>query len=303
MKNFNPEDYKIFECLTGSKMYGTDTPESDEDFRGICVPPLEILLDPFMNFDQKDSGFDTEDKTIYNLSKFMKICSEMNPNVVELLFVPKKNILFKDKRWDKILENKNLFLSKKAKYTFTGYSISQLNAIKSHRQWFVSPPKNKPHRKDFGLTDSPIVSGLNLENSLNMPYELFKPEYHDELVREREYREEKRKWDNYVSWRDNRNPQRRELEDKWGFDTKHGSHLVRLMTEGKELLLTGNITFPLENAEEIKAIKNGKYSYEEILNMAETMEKEFETWYEKSTLPNSPDRNKLKELYLDIVLG
>lgn len=303
MKNFNPEDYKIFECLTGSKMYGTDTPESDEDFRGVCVPPLEILLDPFMSFDQKDSGFDTEDKTIYNLSKFMKICAECNPNITELLFVPERNILFKDKRWERVLENKNLFLSKKAKFTFTGYSFSQLQSIKNHRQWFVSPPKDKPHRKDFGLTDSPIVSGMNLENSLNMPYELFKPEYHDELVREREYREEKRRWDNYVSWRDNRNPQRRALEDKWGFDTKHGSHLVRLMTEGKELLLTGNITFPLENAEEIKAIKNGKYSYEEILDMAETMEKEFETWYEKSPLPKMPDRNKLKELYLEIVLG
>ena len=73
MKDFNPEDYKIFECLTGSKMYGTNTLESDTDIRSICIPPLKVLLNPFMNFEQKDSGFIEEDKAIYNLSKFMKL--------------------------------------------------------------------------------------------------------------------------------------------------------------------------------------------------------------------------------------
>ena len=301
MKQFNPEDYRIFECLTGSKLYGTNTPESDEDFRGICLPPKDVLLDPFVDFEQKNSGFEEEDRTIYDLGKFMKLCADGNPNILELLFCPESNIVYKTSAWDRIVDNKNLFLSKKVKFTFSGYSFSQLQKIKNHRQWFIDPPKDKPHRKDFGLTDSPIVSGMNLENSLNMPMELFKEKYVDELKREREYRNEKKKWDNYISWRDNRNPQRRELEDKYGYDAKHASHLVRLMTEGKELLLDQTITFPLRNAEEIRAIKNGKYTYEEIIDMAETFDKEFEMWYDLSTLPNSPDKKGLKKLYLEII--
>jgi len=299
--NFIPENNIIFECIAGSRLYGLATSESDIDYRSVCLPPLDIILDPFISFDQKDSGFEEDDKVIYALGKFFKLCAGGNPNLIELLYVSDKNIVYKNSVWDKIIENKNLFLSKKIKHTFLGYGMSQLQKIKNHRQWFINPPKDKPHRKDFSLTDKPIVSGMNLENSLNMPMELFKAKYVDELKREREYRNEKKKWDNYVSWRDNRNPQRRELEDRYGYDAKHASHLVRLMTEGKELLLDQTITFPLKNSEEIRAIKNGKYTYEEIIDMAETFDKEFEMWYDLSTLPKSPDKKGLKKLYLEII--
>ena len=301
MRDFDPIEYRIFEAVVGSNLYGTATPESDMDYRGVCIPPMDVLLNPFMPFEQKDSGFEEEDRAIYALGKFLKTCADSNPNIIELLFIPEQSIIFKTKYWDKIIENKHLFVSTKARYTFSGYAISQLNAIKNHRQWFISPPKNKPERKDFGLTDSPIVSGENLENALNIPHELFKPEYHEELVRERAYRFEKKKWDNYISWKNNRNPKRRELEDKYGYDAKHASHLFRLMTEGKELLLTGNITFPLPNAEEIRNIKNGLYEYDEMLEKAKLFDREFETWYNESILPKAPDRNKLTELYFEII--
>ena len=106
-----------------------------------------------------------------------------------------------------------------------------------------------------------------------------------------------------MQWKTNRNPKRKASEEKMQFDGKYASHLFRLMLEGKELLLTGNITFPLPDAEWLLAIKNGEYKYEQILEMATNMEKDFETWYKQSPLPNSPDINKLKDLYFDIVLG
>lgn len=296
---FNPEEHLIFECVTGSNLYGLATPESDVDRRGICIPTKEVLLNPFENFEQKDSGFEEEeDRAIYALGKFFKLCADSNPNVEELLFVPEDRILVNSAAWRCILLNKSLFLSKKAKFTFTGYSFSQAKAIERHRQWFIDPPKEKPTRKQFGLTDTPLTSAVNIDS---LPYELFKSEVVDELRREREYREEKRKWDNYVAWRDNRNPKRKALEDEFGYDLKYASHIVRLLLEGKELLLTGNITFPLTEAEEILAIKQGKYTYDEFMLMIRNMEKEFETWYNQSILPNSPDRNKLLELYYTII--
>jgi uncharacterized protein len=301
MKDFDPTKHLIFEGITGSKLYGTNTPESDTDRRGVCTPPMDVLLNPFMPFEQKDSGFEEEDRVIYALGKFFALCADCNPNIVELLFVPENMILFNSPEWELVQENKHLFLSKKAKYTFTGYAFSQLNAIKTHRQWFIDPPKKKPERKDFGLKEVPLVTGDNLDHALNIPHDLFKDEFREELMNEREYRIQKKKWDNYVAWRDNRNQKRREMEDKFGYDCKHASHLIRLMTEGKELLLTGNITFPLENSDEIRAIKNGKYSYDEILGIAENMDREFDTWYESSTLPKAPDRNKLLDLYIEII--
>jgi hypothetical protein len=178
-----------------------------------------------------------------------------------------------------------------------------LNAIKTHRKWFINPPKKKPERKDYKLTDSPKVSGEGLQAISNIKFEYLEESFRDELRRELEYREQKRSWDNFISWRDNRNPERRRLEELYGYDVKHASHLFRLMLEGKELLLTGNITFPLINNEEIRAIKNGKYTYDETVEKAEVLDKEFEEWYNISKLPHHADINGLTELYFKIVLG
>ena len=302
MKQFDPDKYKIFECITGSVLYGTNTPESDVDKRAICLPPMEVLIDPFMSFNVKDS-FEGEDRAIYDLGKFFELCSQMNPNIVEMLFIPEDKVIFSSATWKYVLEHKELFLSKKARHTFTGYSISQLKAIIRHREWFIDPPSHKPTRKEFGLSETPLVSEANIQNMMGVPNNLFKNEYYEELQNERRYRETKKKWHNYMQWQTNRNPKRKASEEKMGFDGKYASHLFRLMVEGKELLLSGNITFPLPKADWLLAIKNGEYKYEQILEMASNMEEEFELWYEQSTLPKSPDINSLKSLYFDIVLN
>ena len=299
--NFDVEKARIFECVTGSRLYGTNTPESDYDYRGVCIPPMEILLHPFMNFDQKDSGFEQEDRSIYGLSKFFKLCADANPNIIELLFVPEKNILFSNTIWDKIIENRDLFISKKAKFTFTGYAFSQLNAIKRHRQWFINPPDRKPLREDFGLIDSPKISLALIKSMETLNKSLIKDEYVDEFNREKEYRKTKENWDHYQEWMKNRNPKRRELEEKYQFDCKHGSHLFRLLTEGEELLKTGKITFPLPNAEELLAIKNGLYTYEEVIEKAEEFEKKFDIWYNESPLQFGANIPGLTKLYFECI--
>ena len=154
----NVEKYIIFEAITGSQLYGLATPESDTDYRGVCVPPLEVLLNPFQGFEQKDSGFKEEDRAIFALGKFMKLCADNNPNIIELLFIPQQSMVFKTPAWDKIIQNKDLFISKKAKHTFTGYAFSQLKRIERHRKWFVDPPKKMPTREMFGLGGNKIVS-------------------------------------------------------------------------------------------------------------------------------------------------
>jgi uncharacterized protein len=67
-------------------------------------------------------------------------------------------------------------------------------------------------------------------------------------------------------------------------------------------LLEGNITFPLPNASEISEIKKGKYSYEEIIEMATRLDQEFELWYQESKLPHSPDKKGLTNLYLRVIM-
>lgn len=299
MTTFNPEDHMLFECVTGSTLYGMATPESDVDVRGVCLPPMRAMLDPFESFRVKD-GYEGEDKAVYALAEFMKLCADNNPNLLELLFVPAQFTLRTSPQWKMLLEHRHLFLSKNVKHRFLGYAFAQMKAIERHREWFINPPAHKPAREEFGLTQTPLVSEASLQNVMAVSAELFRPEVHDELVRERAYREAKKQWDNYQQWQKNRNPKRKGTEEKFGYDTKYASHLFRLMEEGRQLLLTGEVVFPLENASWLLAVKNGVLSYEEVLENTSEMERNFERWYAESSLPLKPDRNALKELYFEL---
>jgi hypothetical protein len=299
---FDAEEYRIFEAITGSRLYGLANEFSDIDYRGVCLPPLEIILNPFESFEQKDSGFEEGDRVLYSFQKFMKLCADGNPNIIELLFIPKQNIVYKSRIWDNVIRNKKYFISKKVKHTFTGYAFAQLKRIERHRQWLLNPVLELPDRKSFGLPEMPEFGFEKLQNLLHAPKETIRDEYREYASKEMAYRDKKEDYDQYQNWFKTRNPDRFVLEKQFGYDTKHASHLFRLMTEGKELLLTGNITFPLPNAEEILAIKNGAYSYDEMIAMARSMESDFETWYEMSTLPFSSDKKALTELYFDVII-
>ena len=169
-KNFDPLDYLIFEGVGGSHLYGTNTNDSDLDIRGICIPPKNVLLDPFHNFKVKDS-FEGEDKQVYDLGAFIKLCADNNPNLLEMLWTPSKLTLTWTPAWGMLVNNRDLFLSKNIKHRFLGYAIAQLKALIRHREWFISPPSKKPERKDFGLKDSSIVSEVNLQNALAVPHD------------------------------------------------------------------------------------------------------------------------------------
>lgn len=301
---WNIEDYIIFEALVGSQLYGTSTSESDTDYRGVCIPPWEVRNNPFQNFDQKDGwNGKYEDRVIYNIRKFFKLCANSNPAIIELLFVPDDFWIHEKVKpvWHKIIYHRNFFLSKKAKYTFTGYAHSQLQRIKTHRQWLLNPPKEKPTREGYGLPLNPRINYEQMSALLTLPEGIVLEEYREEARQEKIYRDAKRNWDMYDNWKRTRNKARAELEAKYGYDTKHANHLVRLMREGEELLMTGNITLPRPEAEELTAIINGRYNYYELIEMVKDFDLKFEKFYEESQLPHSADVDEITKLYLEII--
>jgi predicted nucleotidyltransferase len=255
----------------------------------------------FQNFEQKD-GWEGkyEDRVIYNMKKFFLLALENNPTILEFLYLPQECILTSSHSWNKIVENRNIFISKKAKHTFTGYAHSQLQRIKRHRGYLLNPIKEEPKRENFGLPKNPTLPKEQLNAILVLPDDLAKDLY-KYAEKERQYREAKLNWDNYISWEKGRNPARAEMERKWGFDVKHASHLVRLMKEGEELLITGKITLPRPEVDLLKRVKNGYYSYDELIEMVENFDHEFEKLYLESSLPHTPDHKKAQDLYLEIL--
>lgn len=141
----------------------------------------------------------------------------MHPNIIEFLFVDRL-ISYESKVWEKIRENKDFFLSKKARYSFSGYAYSQLRRIKSHRKYLLNPPKSMPSRTEFGLPDNTTISKDYHNAILSIPSECLNESMREIVLKERQYRDAMIDWNAYQRWDKERNPARREMEKKYGYD-------------------------------------------------------------------------------------
>ena len=88
---------------------------------------------------------------------------------------------------------------------------------------------------------------------------------------EHKYNEEKKYRQQYTTWMAERDHARHETELKFGYDTKHGMHLVRLLRTGYEILTTGKLQVKRPDAKELLSIRDGDWSYEQITQYADEM--------------------------------
>ena len=96
-----------------------------------------------------------------------------------------------------------------------------------------------------------------------------------------------------------KNPEGKRLETikKFGYDTKFAYHCVRLLNQAEQILIEHDLDLE-RNREQLKAIKRGEWSMQEVIEYAAKKEKDLETVYSTSTLRHSPDENKIKTLLL-----
>lgn len=271
----------IYRVICGSHSYGLNTPESDVDYKGITIPPKEYFYG-LKTFEQQERG---PDETIYSLHKFVRLAFDMNPNIIEILFTDPQFILKMNKYGQMLRDNRHLFLSSRARYTFGGYAFAQLKRIKGHNKW-INFGGTEPKEEEFWKTKY-----RKLPDGSTKAYEKFM---------EFEYKDAQRKWQQYLNWKKNRNPERAKLEEKYGYDTKHGMHLIRLLRMGKEIITTGEVNVLRPDREELLAIRQGKIPYEDLVAIAEQYEKELDALYEKSPLPKKPNHKAINELLINM---
>jgi len=116
------------------------------------------------------------------------------------------------------------------------------------------------------------------------------------LDKEKRYKKAQDNWKSYQDWKKGRNPARAELEAKHSFDTKHAMHLVRLMRMCREILTEGVVRVKRPDAEELLAIRDGAWSYDQLMEWAETQNREMVELARTSTLRKQADRKALDRL-------
>jgi len=292
----------IYLVLSGSHGYGTANENSDKDLRGVLIEDHKYLygLQAFEQFEDVPS-----DTVIYGLKKFVKLCCNANPNALELLGVEDDCILLMSEKGKLLRDNAELFLSKRVTSSFGNYAVAQLrrlqnalchdtynereqqnhlrntfNAQLEHfRQAYTSFDHGGIH-VDIDPESGELVFDINLKK---YPVKDFVGIYSELHSTAKSYQK--------LNSRNTKKDERRLY--------KHALHLLRLLITGTDILRgNGIITKRRTEHALLMDIRDGKYSFEEIINLSSQYQEQFDEAAKNTTLPYEPDMGKVEALLM-----
>jgi len=322
------EENKVFMFVRGSHAYGLNNADSDEDLGGIALPSRDVVLG-FDEFKQKDDYVDATgtktDTSVYNILKALDLIANNNPNMLDFLYAPDRCIRLLKPEWEHIMEYRDQFLCKKAKWAYQGYATDQLNRLETHRSYLLHP-MTQPTREAFNLPAKSIFPENQLaviarlsseyvpEDKQNMFYKdmsalfdhegamtfkkyvshdmcpfaiadfkrrddeflrmigsvsqhFLKDEYRNMAHQELKYLAACDQWVAYKRWQKQRNPKRKLLEEKCGYDAKHAAHLIRLLRMGCEIMQGKGVNVDRTNIdrEHLYKIRIGDVKFDDMM--------------------------------------
>ena len=293
----------------GSIAYGTNVDTSDIDIRGVTLETKQDILglSSFEQFEDRHT-----DTVIYGLKKFIALCLNCNPNVLEILGTRPEHLLVITKEGQLLRNNVNLFLSKKAIQSFGNYATAQLRRLQNAlaRDSYPQAEKEKhilnsilgqmEHLKRTykSFTGSEINLYIDESDKEDMDTEIF-IDIDLKHYPLRDFKNIYSEMSNIVkdySKLNHRNSKKDELHLN-----KHAMHLIRLLITGTEILEGKGInTYREKEREFFLDIRNGKYKYREIFEMVDEYEQRFNLAAENTSLPDEPDYKRVEELMIEI---
>jgi len=269
----------ILRVRAGSRAQGLETPESDEDSRGVCIPDKRCLLG-LTQFEQWESP--RGDHVVYALVKFARLALAGNPNILEVLWTDGEDILHCDELGERLRAGRELFLSRRAGERFLGYAEEQETRLERHRRWIAEPPAGPPAPEAFGAS--------MLGGRARFPH----------ADAQRAFDAALKHWNHFNTWRAERNPARAELETRFGYDTKHAMHLLRLLAMGAELLERHALQVRRPDAEWLRGVRAGRLSYPELEAAVAERKRELREAIARSSLPLEPAAHAAEALVIEI---
>jgi hypothetical protein len=289
------EPRHIYRCTFGSRLYGTALAGSDFDTKGIFLPSRDDLLlcEPPRTWSAPPQpGCDNES---YSLQRYLELLSQGQTVALDMLFAPAAEWKLMDPVWYDVMQlAPRAILNKRCgaaigyaraqaeRYSLRGARIKALeHALDVLRVFFPSNPVFMALPNILAEPNSYIKADMehlevcgkkvDLTSSVERARTLFtkmKDEYGD----------------------------RANQAAAGGADWKALYHAVRITEQTIELLQTGRITFPRENAADLLAIRRGEYSPETIYERIESGIADIERAQAESELPDEPDLDAINQL-------
>lgn len=300
--------------LGGSHAYGTNTEGSDLDLRGVATHSARDILTGG-GFEQVIN--DETDTTIYSLEKLISLLSNCNPNVIEILGLEPWQYIHISPIGQKLIDNRDMFLSKRAIHSFGGYATAQLRRLENKAVRLVNQDQREKHildsiensrhtfpEKYFGNPNDSIR--LYIDKAVNplMNTEIFM----DVSLSHYPLRDYKSMWAemNEVVKSYNKIGKRNQHAIERGKLGKHMMHLVRLYLMCFDILEKGEIiTYRRKEHDFLMDIRNGKYLDDnqqptaEFYEIVDELEAHLEELKTTTLLPDNPDYKKIKDFLVE----
>lgn len=304
------KDNIILLTTGGSHAYGTNIKNSDLDIRGIALENINdiIGLSKFEQFINTET-----DTTIYGLRKVLSLMMNCNPNVIEMLGTKDEHLFVCNKYGKLLRDNSDLFLSQKAIYSFGGYATAQLRRLQNAlaRDSYPQSDKEK-HIMNTIKGKLNHIEGRYKEitnEELNLYIDKSeKVDYDTEIFMDcnlkhyplRDFKSLQSEMHSVIKDYEKLNHRNRKKDDFHLY--KHGMHLIRLLDMGMEILKGEGINTNREgrDLDLLMDIRNEKYSFNEIFELVDKKEKEFEYCSKNTILPKNPDYKQIEELLISI---
>jgi hypothetical protein len=287
-------------CWRGSVAHGMYVPKSDpdsiddKDLMGVYIGPVEH----YFGFGRKDVYEKWEgewDCVFYELRKFVGLLLNCNPNVLSLLWLNPNGIIYESQIGERLRTNRDLFVSKKAYHSFSGYAYAQFKKMISFNQEAQAlMAQLEDQLTSFGIDPESCDAGGSLRRSDGQPFVGATSEAMDVVKR---YRGERRRYysGGYMGQK------RRELVRRVGYDAKNAAHLIRLLRMGIEFLTEGTMHVERVDGPELLDIKRGAWPLEKVKNESERLFQLAQEAYVRSSLPSEPDRERAEKLCVEMV--
>jgi predicted nucleotidyltransferase len=123
----DPRPWIIYCCRVGSRAFGLATDDSDDDLRGIYLPPARLHWSLFKLPEQLEYNDEDKDEVYWELEKFLKLALKANPNVLETLWTPV--VLHADETAQRLRSIRDAFLTRHVYKTYSGYVLSQFRRM------------------------------------------------------------------------------------------------------------------------------------------------------------------------------
>lgn len=305
----------IFLTLGGSYSYGTNIETSDVDVRGCALNSCTDLLG-LTNFEQVVNT--ATDTTVYSFNKLISLLLNCNPNTIEMLGCKPEHYFFLTDVGQEMIDNRKLFLSRRAVHSFGGYANQQLRRLENA----LARDKLSQERKEEHILKS-MQSAVkafegrytSFENGSMVLYTAESPR--EDLDREifadihidkypvREFNSVMNDLTNVIGTYEKLNHRNHKKDDN--HLNKHAMHLIRLYLMCLDILEKEDIiTYREQDHNLLMSIRLGEYQREdgtyrpEFFEMVNDFEKRLAYAKENTSLPDHPNMKLVEKFVIDV---